>query len=347
MKRSLMCFAAGALLILSLPAQVDYSTYAISMPFSTAQLTALSGDTVTTDIEGVAVDSSGTIYVQHEGSGFTDRILKLNPLAGTGTVLTTLDPLDNDGDYRPTGSILVFEGELIGADFQEAAGAQTGVVGIDVSSGASREITNTADLEGLEAQAPLSAGTLLMVRGNANGGDASLRTLNTSTGVVSAALITLTNPQAAAVSATGEVYVSDAGTDQILQIQNLLGTPTAVDVTPSTWTGNLEIQNMAIDQDGTLFATDRGDSLSLRIWTGNPTTSFDLPFDTIATAVGGAAGNLSPRDNRGLALRQISNEQVELYIANFNESAGVGIGIVRIVFGTPLVTAAESWALYR
>jgi len=344
---------------------IDYTNYTIQQVYTAAQLASIAGVSTLTDLEGVAIDGSGNLIVDVEGTIGADTnqdvIVSVNPNGSGGSAIANLDLLDNDaaaGDFRITGG-WIFDGTNVTAgDFQEAAGAQTDFTRVNTSTGASTDLLVSANLEGLCDHEVLTPGTFVCYRNDSNGGDGSFRTL-TSAGVLSGVLYSAATQNAGssqgaiAVNSSGEVYyAANATTDEkIYRIQGLTGTPVATNVTPSTWTGDFTITNLIFTPDDTLIAADRNAaSNAVRVWTGTPATSVDIPFATIAAQFGGVLADFSVRDDRGFAVRANPNDPanlVDLFCLNFAESSGPGIGIVKITFGNPSVTGVDRFELYR
>jgi hypothetical protein len=260
--------------------------------------------------------------------------------------IASLDVLDTDtSDFRISGGFAMSGGNIYAGDFNTSGTNTMSMWEIDPTGGTMSELAQTGDLSGNNDYEELASGTMLVVREDSFGGDETLRTVNLSTGVVSAPLVTLTGtePLSIAVVSSDEAYVGTDVSDQIVQVTGLQGTPASAEATPSTWTGDLNVYNLHVASDGTLIASDEGDAEAIRVWTGDAGTSIDIPFATIASALGGTS--FSPARGRGFAVRENPSEsEVELFLANFDGADG--IGIVKITFGGT-TTPVAGFELYR
>lgn len=336
-------------------AQVDWTTFAITEVKTFAQTDTDSGLSGA-NVVGVTTDGTNLFLIAElPAAPFSTVIVRYDlPNVDNPVVLGNLDALDTtDSDVRLTGSFHAVGTNVVVADFQENAGADTTLLGVAKSNGALTDLSaNQVNLEGMSSFFPFNATTLVATRNLSNGGDGSLRTIDLTTGTVSGVLVaaaSLGTANAVAVdSATSTVYVSDTNGDNIVRVTDLLTTPVVTDVTPSSWNppvAEAEVRNLLVGPDGELIAADRGswtNGLSIRI--SGPSTDVVVPFTAIDTAAGDTAGTFSARDARGIAIDNVNATQSDIYAVNFTTGA-TNAALVRIRFGAP-VASVENWNMY-
>lgn len=325
--------------------EIDFSTLAIS-EIPVASIEAITGSTGDTSaIDGVTFGPSRDIYLLHRDDAGEETIVRFDPEAGSGSVVTTNAAIAS-GLGPGHGPALIFEG---GFDttlnrrflyFMDSGHASVelalGRVALHSPGAPSSLIFRSPLLDDASDFAVLPDGSLVVVRGAEGVGivdpGAPSWNLRVSMADLQAALGTSDDapPESVCVHPiTGDVFVFCHDVLEVVRIRNLAGTPQLQRLAPPNWPGVVDLHDLSVDEAGNLYGFDEG-AESLVVFDGED--SFELPLDDLAFALrGGAAPPLAGTLWRGLAARKINACQSEVFLAS---STG-DYGVIRVLFGVP------------
>ena len=292
--------------------------------------------------EGVAVDSSGTIYIGDEGNNRVRKVSggSMTTIAGTGASAFSGDqgPATSATLQSPTGVAIDSRGQLYIADFfnDRVRKVVNGVISTVAGQG-------TGSFFG-DGGPPLSAAMLYptnaVVDHNGNlyvsdFGNNCVRKVSggvittfAGTGSASysgdggpAASATLNGPSGLALDAAGNLYISDLGNNRVRKVSSGVITTVAGngnpaysgDNGPATSASLFGPQGLAVDAAGNLYIADSGNNRIRKVSGGTITTVAGTGVAG-ASGDGGAAVSATLRTPTGLAFDGAGN----LYFSDTN-----------------------------
>jgi sugar lactone lactonase YvrE len=308
-----LTLALGTVAWTPVSAQSNYSApYSFSFlagtPGSSGSIDATGAAARFDDPFGVAVDSSGNVYVADKQN---DTIRKIT---SAGVVTTFAGLAGNIGTLDATGTAARFN-EPVGV----AVGSGGDVYVADTGNNSIRKIT--------------TAGVVSTLAGSAGSSPGSLD------GTGTAALFS--GPSGIAIDSTGTLYVTDTANNSIRKVTQagvvttLVGDPPNAGSTDGTTTGALFNQpiGIAIDSSGNLYVADSANDTIRKITSGGTTTT-----------LAGLAGNPGSTDGTG-ALARFKNPRGltidssgNLYVADTGNSTIRKVtpaGVVTTLAGVP------------
>lgn len=338
-------------------AQVDFSVYTISLAVEQADLDSASGLSGSNPW-AMAFHPNGDLIIFNDPAGNPGGLMRINPDTKVGSLIRSEADIiadfsgtqtDIDNDY-----LVVADANTIYFNEHDGGNPANQVIKVDISGTpvASRVVQE----EGNNGMALLPSGNLALSliqnfggAGN-NVGVVDVTAMTYTTKVTQADIIAVTGGAAANVPllawnpATSAVLVWDeaafGGSDSLLSIANLEGTPVITEVTPSNW-DNGGLSSMTVDADGNIYAFNEFDAdageVGINVWNG--TTMAVVPRADITAAAG--PGNFDTNAPGGIAVRRPNSTQAELFLADTFGSSG----IVKITFGNP-PTEVRDWSLY-
>lgn len=354
---SIMAVLAASLAVPA-AAQVNFSQVSITQPLTVAEIqTALSVSNTFT-IDGVALGPGDDIFIVHRDTSALETIAQIDPFTKAVAFTKSVAQLKSDlgGVYNSTATFPILVGEFVYDPTANAlfiADQSTGledyaVIRVPVgASPATAVIRNNTTVAGWNSHGVLSTGTLVAALGEDHelitGGEPAVGIIDPDAGtpafteifdmddfLAAASLTGELPPEAVAVNPTNDdVIVFAHDQNRIFRIQNIEGgSPTLTALNIPGWNGVVDLHGLAVDEDGNIYGFDEA-AESIVIYNG--TSTFEVTFDDIATALGQnpATTPFEATLWRGIKARKISANQSELYIASNNADYGV----VRVVFG--------------
>lgn len=330
-------------------AAIDFNTPAISQPVTVGAIeTIVSKSANTSAIGAVTQAPSGDLYAVHVDSTNNETIFRVNPATATGTAIAT-DSAIGTALGAPYSTTLIFEGGFetspgFGAIyFGESFSGEYALISVNPGTGAPTQVLRSADLADSSDFAVLPTGEIVVVRGGAGVGIVSGGTYTPK--ITEAQLIALLPatvpalpPESLAVNPTnGDVWLFCHDELEIFRVQNITSpTPIITRVVIPGWTGVVDLHDMGFDSDGNLYGFDEAAG-AIVIWDG--TSTYDVPFTEIATALGGGLFEASLW--RGITVRTSGTDQADVFLASANSN----YGIVRLRFTAG--SSVSDWNLYN
>jgi serine/threonine protein kinase, bacterial len=211
---------------------------------------------------GVAVDSTGNVYVSSEG--MYGRVVEL----ATGSNTTTVWPFA--GLYQPQGIAVDSGGSVYVADFNNRV--------VKLASGSNNQIA--LPFNGLnypEGVAVDGAGNVYVAdRGN----DRVVELTAGSNNQTVLPFDGLNNPDGVAVDSAGNVYVTDTDNNRVLKLAPGSNTQTVL-----PFTGVSVPWGIGVDKAGNVLVTEHDSNKVLKLAVGS-TTSTELPLTGLNTPLG-------------------------------------------------------------
>jgi sugar lactone lactonase YvrE len=281
---------------------------------------------------GVAVDRAGNVFIADSGANAVYELV-----GGSGTPVSV-----GTGLSKPDGVAVDLGGNLYIADTGNAR-----VVEIP-ANGTALSTTQTVIAANLTPPLAISTGPLgsLYIAQAARLARYAVRGIPpaTQTAVLSTAFI---QPRSLAVDPTGDVFLGDATTGEIVEFANYTGTQTVIASGLTTPTG------LATDPAGDLFFVDNGTAQAMRIPNTGGTLNYAnaVSLGTFAAPLGlasDASGNLILSDPSVPAVYRITRTTglVNFGYVNLNTTSPVLYGSLissgnqSLTLGTPLYTAS-------
>jgi serine/threonine protein kinase, bacterial len=208
---------------------------------------------------GVAVDSSGTVYVTNQG--MKGRVVAL----AAGSSAPTVKPFS--GLYEPQGVAVDSAGKIYVSDFNNRV----------VSLGAGSNNQTDMAFNGLNYPEGLAVDAQGSIYVADRGNNRVVKLEPGSTNQIVLAFDGLKNPDGVAVDSNGNVYVTDTDNNRVLRLD--AGTSNQ-SVLP--FTGISAPWGIAVDKVGSVYVTEHDNNRVVKLAAG-ASTSTELPFQGLNT----------------------------------------------------------------
>lgn len=339
-------------------AQVDFSQRSISQVSTELQLRTAAGTADTAQINGVAVKpgENGDLFAIHVDSTNRESFLRINAATGVAVKLTDQSTIISQLGSPYAGALTLVGGFVysqvadalyFAENFTEVNFGDVSMIKIDANNGAASLVTRTTDLEDLNDHTLLPDGTLLATRPGAG----VIGTVNANTGAWTQRLteddLLAESPGAtelppesiAANPATGETFIFCHDDLDLFRVEDITTTPPAITRLAQPELENVDMHDLAVDEDGNLYGYDVP-SNSIIVIRSSDGAAFTFPLADVQPALSGGTP-FSATFWRGIAARKINDSQSDLFMS----SATSSYGIVQVRFGTA-PSSVNEWVLY-